>query len=412
MGTLSTQDHMILDRVDRYLSAALQLKQWWESVNRANAYADRFELGLTFNRPDTGFGFFDATSVDGRKMAIMGNFQTMLYDQPKAPSEQRYETARWTQDQLREFVLRYFMRVSDFRQPQVALEESPPPPSPYLRPVSWCLPSDAQRVGFGFSQLYYKRADTGKVGQFADDERFAIVDLREIGPTYKWIVAKVRIFDFNFSYQPFGVDGPQWILPLSEASHLVLSRELISNQDAPRPGVLGRYGVGYAFIKEPTAGFLTYGPGQFDAAIELINFEVHEDGKTRVDMVFVANRPQGILNLSLDPIKWGLTLADFLSLGLGTRLLEPVQRLVEPLTGSLGEVDPVYAFIDAVNALSGGQAAQRLCISREELDRQFLLKHYMQHYQTLVGALRTWRQFPDWLNPPALPEWVVMGMSS
>ena len=37
--------------------------------------------------------------------------------------------------------------------------------------------------------------------------QYAIVDLREIGPTYDWVVLKVRIFDFRLSFQPFGPGG-------------------------------------------------------------------------------------------------------------------------------------------------------------------------------------------------------------
>ena len=128
-------------------------------------------------------------------------------------------------------------------------------------------------------------------------------------------------------------------------------------------------------------------------------------------MVFVANRPERIVNLSLNPVNWSFTLADLLSFGLSSQFLAPMKGVLDRLPLRGGNVDPVYAFIWLANALTGNQAAQQLCISRDELDKQFLVKHFWQHYQTVVGALHTWRQIPDWLDSSALPEWVVRGVS-
>jgi len=410
---LTDHDRALLHSVEHYLAAGLQLQQWWEQTSAIHAFAQRFDLGLTFNRPDSGYGFFDHTQVGGRTMPVLGNFQAMFFDRPKVPSAQMTEAAQWMREQLRAYVLRYFMRVSDFRQPQgTAVDERPIAP-PYLRPFSLCPQEDLRRIGFGFSQLFYKLCDSGQIGRFSEEEQFAIVDLRDIGQKYEWIVVRVRIFDFSFTYMPFGAANPQLVLPLSEASYLVLSRDFITHQDDPAPGVLGRYGLGYAFIKDPTSGLLAWGPGQFDAAIEIIDFLVGDDGGIRVEMVFVANRPERIMNLSLDPVNWSCTLADLMTFGLSSRFLTPLQGVFEQLPYRGGTVDPVYTFIWLANALSGGQAAQQLCLSTEELDKQFLVKHFMQHYQTIAGALHTWRQIPDWLVDEAhLPQWVVQGRSS
>jgi len=64
-----------------------------------------------------------------------------------------------------------------------------------------------------------------------------------------------------------------------------------------------------------------------------------------------------------------------------------------------------------LNALTANQASETLCISRETLEVEFLIKHFMQHYQTMVGSLLTWRQVRDWLDAASLPEWVVAGRS-
>jgi hypothetical protein len=410
---LTDEERVILNRMDSYLAAGLELKQWWDQARVPNSFAERFELGLTFNQPDRSYGFFDEISVAGRIMPIMGNMQNMCFDQMKGPNGQTAETAQWMRDQLREYVLRYFMRVSDFRQPQGTMDHGHPELPLYLRPFSLCPPEDPRRVGFGFSQVFYKRSDTGQIGRFPEEERFAIVDLRDIGQKYDWIVANVRIFDFSFTYMPFGPGAPHIVLPLSESSYIVLTRDFITHTDNPTPGVLGRYGLGYAFIKDPTPSLTAHGPGQFDAAIELIDFQMLDDGRVSVEMVFVVNRPEKLINLSLNPINWGITLADLMSFGLTSRLFASTQGGLDPLRSSGSDVDPVYAFIWLANVLTGGQAAQQLCLSRDELDKQLLVKHFMQHYQTIAGALHTWRQIPDWLaGEDKLPQWIVKGISS
>src|SRR5262249_16331752 len=157
---------------------------------------------------------------------------------------------------------------------------------------------------------------------------------------------------------------------------------------------------------------LAYGPGEFDAAIELINFYVLENGEVRVRMAFVSNRPDRIANVSFDPINWGFRVADLFSLGMTSLLLAPVKSGFAGSPARLGSFDPVYTYVSLINALTGDQAAKQWCISREQLEKDFLVRHFMQHYQTIVGSLLTWRQIPDWLDSEALPEWVIKGTSS
>lgn len=409
---MTEAEEILISRVDEYLARGVALKKWWDRAYAANSFQERFELGETFNRPDTSFGFFDRAPVGGSDMRLMGNFQEMRYDNPKSPARDRSEQALWMRDQMREFVLRYFMRVSDFRQPEAYVPSDTPEPPIWLRPVSLCPEDVSSRVGFGFSQLLYKRADTGEVGRFSEADRYAIVDLREIGTTYDWIVVKVGIFDFSFAYSPLGADGPELKVPLSEASYLVLSRDFITNEDQPNAEELGRYGIGYAFIKNPEVGLLGYGPGEFEAAIEIINFHVFRTGRARVAMIFVANRPDRVANLSLDPIDWSYTLADWASGGAASRLTAPVKQALAGLPGRGMSIDPVYSSIDVANFLTLGAASRQFCISRRTLEIQFLVKHFMQHYQTVAGSLQTWRQVPDWLDEGALPSWVKQGLSS
>jgi hypothetical protein len=408
---LTEEDLAITNSVDRYLASGLALKQWWDETYPVNGFANRFPLERTFNQPDSSFGFFDQVLLDHKSLPIMGNFQNMFYDQPRTPTAFEAQAAEWMRDQIREFVLRYFMRVSSFCQPEACADPDRPVPPLALRRLSWCTEPTIQRQGFGFTQLYYKLRD-GQIGKFPSRIESAIVDLHDIGQKYEWIVVKVRIFDFAFSFKPFGPDTVELSLPLDEWSYLVLSPDFILDDDNPGPGLIGAYGLGYAFIKNPTTGLIAYGPGEFDAAFELINFRVRENGVVCVDMVFVANRPERITNITLDPVDWSLKFADMFSFGLTSRLLSPVRGVLDGLPTGLGSFDPVYSYVALANALSGGRAAQDLCISREKLDKDFLVQHFMQHYTTIVGSLLTWRQVPNWLNSAALPEWIITGRSS
>jgi hypothetical protein len=304
------------------------------------------------------------------------------------------------------------MRVSAFREPEAYVPGRRILPPGYLSRLSLCPDEDITRVGFGFRQLYYKLRETGEVGKFPTRERPAIIDLREIGTKYEWVVLRVRIYDFNFTFRPFGPGGPSVVVPLNEQSNLIMSREFIEDADDPAPGSLGRYGMGYAFVRELTPSVTAYGPGEFRAAIETFRFDVQESGEVRVRMVFVADRPERVANVRLDPVDWGFGLADLFSFGLTSRIFAPVKNMLERLPTNVATFDPVFPSISLLNALTANQSSEVLCISRETLEVEFLVKHFMQHYQTMVGSLLTWRQVRDWLDAANLPEWVVAGRSA
>lgn len=411
VGTLNNDDLAVIETVEGFLRDGLALKQWWTRADATNSYAQRVPLDREFNRPAGAYGFFDQVQLQGGPLPIMGNVQDMFYDQPKSPAASRSATAEWMRDQIREFVLHYFMRVSAFREPEAFVPEQLMAPPAYLQRFSWCAQEDILRRGFGFRQLYYKLKATGEVGKFPTRERPAIIDLREIGTKYEWIVLRVRIFDFNFTFKPFGPGGPAVVVPLNEHSNLIMSSEFIEDEQNPEPGLLGRYGLGYAFVKELTPSLTAYGPGEFRAAIETFRFDVLESGQVQVRMVFVADRPQRVANIPIDPVNWSFSLADLFSFGLASRLLSPVKNMLDKVPTNVTTVDPVFPTISLVNALTSNQAAEVLCISRETLEVEFLVKHFMQHYETLVGSLLTWRQVPDWLDSAAIPEWVVAGRS-
>jgi len=407
---LSNEQQAVLDSAELYLERGLDLKRWWDRACASDCFAQRFPLSTSYHRPDVSFGFFDVARVNGRDMPIMGNYQSLLYDLPKAPRANQQAAGRWMRDQMREFILRYFMRVSSFRQPEafVPVADRQPPPL-LLQPFSWCPRENPSPIGFGFQQLFFKRADNGEIGAFPEAVRYTMADLREIGPKYRWTLLDVAIYDFNFTIQPFGPGTPSLSVPLSESSYLVMDRAFIANQEDPAPGVLGRYGFGYAFIKNPAPSVIAYGPGEFDAAIELIDFTVHADGRVRADAVFVVNRPTQIAAVPLNPLAWAEQAANLATLGTARYLTGPLAAAFRRLPFADASFDPVGASIALLNLLSGGLAAQALCISMQQLEKDFLVKHFMQHYQTLEGSVQTWRQIPDWLDTQNLPRWVVTG---
>jgi hypothetical protein len=376
MQELSGRERAILARVEGALASGRRLRSWWEERERSGGFAGRFELVRSFNRPDSAFGFFDLAPLGAVELPVMGTVQEMLYDRPKRRSTR--ESAAGLKGQVREFVLRYLLRVSDFRPPAAYPRRAAAPRPGWLSALSLCPEPEPRRKGFGYSQLYFRERAGGRVGKFPPAERFAIVDLRELGARYEWVVLKVRIFDFNLSFLPLGAAGPRLNLPAAGEQLVVLSPDFVLDRDRPAPEVLGEYGFGYAVMPDPEAGgLLAYGPGRFDAGFQLFRFRLLESGEIGVRLAFVVNRLKRLVNF---PSPAGL--------------------------------DPVLAGISLANALSAGAAARELCLSREQLEQRMLVQHFMQHYEMVVGSLLTWRQIPDWTDPSALPAWVLSGVSS
>jgi len=412
-------DEAIVDSAQRYLDAGLELKQWWEKTDRDDDYKSTFDLSRTYNRPDYSFGFFDYGPVLGKTAPVMGNVQTMFFDRPKwpaegsedAPSEKTVaDVADWIRRQTQEFALRYFLRVSDFRPPK-SFPDSDDARSapPGLEALSLCPNDTIQRSGFGFQQVFFKKG--GKVRRFLGDDRYEITDLRELHELgYEWIILKVSIFDFAFNL-PLQEGTAHFELPIPEESYLVVSPAFVIDRDGGEEGEIGRYGLGYAFVPNPKPDLLGYGPGRFDTAFQLIEFIVREDGEIKVQMVFGANRPEKISDIPLNPVDFGIELADLLGATTVANFFRPMRNLMGPMPR--GGVDVFNAFLRGSNLLTGGWPATNLCFSKRQLEKIFLVLHFAQHYNVIAAALPTWRDIPDWLaSEDDLPDWVVKGQSA
>jgi hypothetical protein len=58
---------------------------------------------------------------------------------------------------------------------------------------------------------------------------------------------------------------------------------------------------------------------------------VKYNGELWPRLVFVVNRPDRILNFPLDPVGWSFRLADLISLGFTSRILQPIRMFFEGL---------------------------------------------------------------------------------
>lgn len=418
---LSSEDREITAGARRALEVAVSLRRWWEQVDEAGAYSDRYTETFVFRRPeDTSFGFFENAELSNGKLPIIGNVQRMRFDRSKAGT-----SPEAMQKQIKAFVLKYFMRVSDFRSPQ-------PVPAPDQTELPGVLryfdrrPSGEYKTsGFGYSQLYYRLSKTAEEGRFPSRKatrrsgvelppQDAIIDLRKLQSTYDWIAVKNPIEDFGFVFAPLGTSGPQLRIPVKAANHLVLSRDTITIDEKDRgDGVLGRYGIGYGFIKDSgKPGAFAYGPGQLEPALQLIVWEVHDTGEVYVRMTFVSRAPEALLNISLNPMQWGFALTDLVAPGSSSGWLEPFKKMADSLPFSDIMVDPVLPSVNLLNLLTGNAAEKYFGVSERDINKELLYLHFMKHYEAVLGSLQTWRQYKDWTRPAGLPDWVRTGVSA
>ena len=406
---LSAQDHVILRQVEPALATGLRLRQWWDETQGEEL--QRFELVRTIGKPDRGFSFFGAAPLDQSTLPVMGDLQNLFYDRPKTPGSVAV-SAHWMNEQIRELVLRYLLRILQSRRPQAFADESRAVPR-LLRPISWCPEPRKTFQGFGYRQLYFKMQGSGEVGKFIGPEQWRIIDLRRLLDTYEWVVVLIRIFDFDLDFHPLGHNFPGIDIPLREHQYAVLSRGFLTDRQHPEPGALGEFGLGYALLPRPIPerSVLAYGPGNFQAGFQQFNFRVLESGIVRVFLRFMVNRPQRLVNLSIDPLDWAFELAARFPNTRAHRTVESWRRAFDRLPGRGLTVSPIFSSLALLNLLTRGQAAERLCISKQQLEKDMLIKHFQQTFDTIEATLFVWRQVPNWLDRQALPAWIRAGTS-
>ena len=405
-ATFTTEDRRIVSYAEQTLKDGVELIRWLDDKPDPEDFADHFVSVQEFESGGSNFSFFDTVHVAGRPVPVMGIVQDMFYDR------QKKTTGDDILPQVREFILRYFLRISNRRQPSAAADGDGEGGSRYLRPFDWRPSSEESRIGFGFEQLYYKLRG-GPIGKFAPEDQAAVVDLREMGRVYEWIVLKVEIFNFNLSYAPLGVGAAKMVYPLKEQTYLLLGPQFVRNRERPEPGVLGEYGYGYSFMPYAPGGpdeMLQYGPGHFTAAFQTVYFKVHTSGEITVRASFLVNRPEKVARVDIDPVGWSLQLADLMTFKLASRLIGPVKDIAGRLPIRINGLDPVRTYISLANFVSGGWAARDLGHSMSVLEKNMLVQHFMQHYEMLNTSLVAWRKVTDWADEKTVPPSLTRGV--
>lgn len=415
-STLTAADRAFVVQAEDALEDGLALYRWWRQADRDGSYAERFALIHDFHGTGGGYGFLDEVEVRGEKVPVMGEVQYLFFDCPKG--EVTRKSLERLVDQVEEFALHYYLRVNAWAELQPYPESGTLDLPPYLRLLSWSSPHEVARAGMAITQDYFKlredrRREEGRVGKFAAADRRKILDMRAVGDLYDWVILEAEIMDLAFDVAPEEalplVGLPKLVLPVRQRARLVASPELVTRRRSPGPGVLGVFGPGYAFVAKPGEGLLAYGPEKLEPAVSQLQFGVLDNGEVWVRELFVARVPEKILNLSLSPVDWSFKLADVATFGAAGRLLAPLTRSLSADPWWKLGFNPVMSYIRLMNLATGGRAAEELCISRGQLHRQLLYKHAVAYREALQGTLRTWHEVRDWLDPSALPEWVLTG---
>ena len=342
--------------------------------------------------------FFGEAPLQRGLLPVIGLNQDLFYDRPASPASSERTSANWYRKQVQEYMLRYFMRTSTTRTFRSQIEGRPGDPDERLDPDSY--------QGWGYYQLYYKLADTGEIFEFPPEERFRIIDLREIGPVYEWVGFKIRFFDFVFSRPLVNAGGPAIETPVSLTNYVVLDSNFVVNRKNPEPGVIGEYGFGTPVVPVPDPNsILAYGPSAFSTAFQFITFRVLTSGEIRACLSLVANQPTSLLKVR--PLHFSLDLADRLTFGLASPW---IHRLSESLDrAGLPPFPLLFTFADLANSLSGGLASYQLCISRTQLYREVMAAHYEVLEDFILQTLPVWNSVSDWLDPSTLPDWIQQG---
>jgi hypothetical protein len=389
-AAVSSSDRAMLRAVEGALADGAELAQWLDERERTQSYRDSFALAQPPDDVGRSLGFFDTAAVGNSSLPVIGAVQEMFFDRQSGGRDR-------TREQLQSFALKYFLRVAA----RTSL----------ARTASGQRP---RRSG-GYRQLYYKRRDSGKIGRFTADQQAAIVDLREIGTVYDWIVLQVDAFDFTISFAPFsslGPAAPLVQLPLQQrTSYLVIGPPLIRNQEQSSADVLGRYGFGYAFVpySPDDPGVIAYGPGHFSAAVQTVDFSLLRNGDIRARAGFVVSRPNQMARVDVDPIDWGFKLADVLTFGAASRLMSPVRSIADTLPLRITGLDPIATSIWIASAIANGMADRPLADAKEQFEKGVLTQHAAQHRELLSRAVLVWRMAADWTDEARVPTFVREG---
>ena len=390
--TLSKDDEVLVAAADDSLARGTALKSWFDQKDAHNSFTERFELIRSYDPDDRTFGYFDTAQINEGAFNVMGVFEEMPFDCPKTVA------GDGPNQQIREFVMRYFLRSTSYTVPVPAGRAFNEPPG-LIAGLFFGKTNTALR-GFGYTQQYYKTLG-GNIGKFALEDQHAVVDLRMLGTKFEWIILQVQIFDFVVPFKPLGENLPQISIPLQEQTYVVISKNFVV--DRPEAD---EYGLGYAILKGSTDSpdsLFAYGPGRFQLGFQTIHFKTDKStGATKVTMAFGVDRPSKVLNIPYDPFGYAFRLLSLIPSSLASTLSTYMSAYLPSFLTPTG-IDPVQLYIAALNLATAGAAAEHFGVSKGELDRMMLTQHSTQDYQMIQGAMSAFQRVHDWLDSSTIP---------
>lgn len=403
MSTLLTDhDKALLANVDTAIRQGRELNLWWQGNKSA---VSRFQfMRQLHNPPEWNYGFLDNAVTSAGSLPVAGVIQSQLYSTPEGPGGTvTRPDLEFVSAQAREFMMRHFMRLTSARNHAISGSEA-------ALPKARQGAAAAARRGWGYRQLFYKLAKNGRIGKFPEDQQTQIVDLREVGPVYEWIVFQVRIFGFDISVDLSPGEGPKLQIITEQPVHTVLTPDFVvqdpmSGIRRARDGVVASYGYGYSVVPDTAQqGIIAALPSAIDNTLETLRLDVHEDGRVWACMDFITPQPARILNL--DPVSLGFQVADFFSFGTASRVLAPVKKTLSELVPS---PDPVYAGISLLNAATANAASDYFSIDKRHLFMKLMALHYTDVYDMYNLSASHFRQAGDWTDTASLPDWACFG---
>lgn len=383
--------------IEAALVEARDLAVWWERsekrmLSRAAGF-DSFELLPA--APEAGLkptiGFFADASVGGKPVPVMGQVTDAFFDRPMVRAADKKEAPERFRAQAQEFALHYWLRNQVDVLPEPLPELGRPALPPYLELFSWSPSLDLELQGVNHVQKSFKTA-SGELGTFPESEALRIVDLRQLGPRYKWVQLNRQLLSFDLTLTA----GSQLslIIPLRRTVPVVMDAQLAINRTHPAPGVLGEYGVGFARIACP-AGLLRFGPDKDQPGLDLQFLRILDSGEIRLRSVTIVAVPAKLLDVSWNPLRWSLGAVDFFSLGMTRAITRPVREALDQLPG---------VPLDLLKALSDLPAG-----SKREFLQEILAQEASRNLRTLLATRQVWMTGSDWLNPLSLPPWIHAG---
>ncbi len=422
---IAEPERIWFDRVEPALKLGSGLRTWWQEKTRAwpddvdrdllaRIIDSDFHLrAFLLTRPspqwprDLSYGFVDRASVDGRQIPVIGRFQQTLFDRPMsnlvapastaAPRLDDREIRRRWRDNLRAFVLDQALRRGNFENPNLAQPDEQRPLATFLQPFSLLVSprEPGLRKGLLSSQLYYRRADDGRIGKFWPPDRQGI-DLDSIR-RYRWLVIHLQPQPSELWLRPAGDRMPFMTIPFESGTVGVLQGEDVIDEsagpDSPggREGYGGRYGVSHCLLgspwtRRPMAGF------------EKLVFVVKDDGDIIFQACSVSFHPTWLTARVPDPARWLLDLADRWTLRLASPVLDRIRDSVDLLPGG-HSLDLLLQLMDALDCATGGLTARQLGLSRQQLEKRLLIADAIGLMKTAGAVSDVWRSVSGWTSP-------------